>query len=329
MNRVMEIEHLSVNYGRVNPVHAVRDVSLAIEEDEFVGLVGESGCGKSTLGFAIARLERPPAHLVGGAIQINGQNWMSLDPENMRRARWTVLSVVLQSGMNALNPIMTVGAQFQDVLEQHVRMSRQDIMRRSEKMLEMVQIQPDVLRRFPHELSGGMKQRIAIALALVLQPKLVIMDEPTTALDMVVQRQILENLKELRRQQPFAMLFISHDLGLVLELVDRVVVMYAGEIVERQRALTMLDSPWHPYTRALMASLPNPDDPIGSYTGIPGTTPDLHVIPDACMFAPRCTLVHDVCRKVAPALESFDSVDLRCLVTREEVMGGDRNSSSR
>lgn len=319
MSALVKVENLSVDYGRKNPVHAVRDVSLSIQEDEFVGLVGESGCGKSTLGFALARLERPPAEIVSGSIEIGGKNWRTMDPEAMRRARWTEVAVVLQSGMNALNPIMTIGAQFRDVMQQHTRMTPAEIVARSEEMLTMVQIRPEMLRRYPHELSGGMKQRIAIALALVLKPKLVIMDEPTTALDMVVQRQILENLKELRRQQAFSLLFISHDLGLVLELADRVVVMYAGEIVERQQSITMLDHPWHPYTRALMNSLPDPENPRGSYEGIPGTPPDLHVIPNACLYAPRCPLATDVCRSQSPPLEHLEVVDLRCLVTREEV----------
>jgi oligopeptide/dipeptide ABC transporter ATP-binding protein len=319
MSVVVAAENVSIDYGRKNPVHAVRRVSLTIEENEFVGLVGESGCGKSTLGFALARLERPPAQIVSGSIQIVGQDWRTLAAEPLRRARWAEVSVVLQSGMNALNPIMTIGAQFKDVMEQHTRMSPIEIVARAQAVLAMVQIQPEVLGRYPHELSGGMKQRIAIALALVLQPKLVIMDEPTTALDMVVQRQIVENLKELRRQQAFSMLFISHDLGLVLELVDRVVVMYAGEMVERQSAATMLDRPWHPYTRALMHSLPDPENPKGSYEGIPGTPPDLHVIPEACLYAPRCPLATDVCRHQMPPLEDLKVVDLRCWVTREEV----------
>lgn len=319
MKPLVVVENLSVDYGRRNPVHAVRNVSLTIEEDEFVGLVGESGCGKSTLGFALARLERPPAQIVSGNIEIAGNNWMTLEREPMRRARWEEVSVVLQSGMNALNPIMSIGAQFRDVMQQHTKMSAAQIQERAEEMLGMVQIRPDALRRYPHELSGGMKQRIAIALALVLKPKLVVMDEPTTALDMVVQRQILENLKELRRQQPFAVLFISHDLGLVLELVDRVVVMYAGEVVERQASATMLDHPWHPYSRALMGSLPDPEKPTGTYSGIPGSPPDLHEIPEACLYAPRCPLAQDACWNQAPALETFAAADLRCLVTREEV----------
>lgn len=321
MSTLVEVSHLSVDYGYQNPVHAVRDVSLTIGEDEFVGLVGESGCGKSTLGFAIARLERPPAHIVGGEIRIGDKDWLHRNTEAIRRERWTEVAVVLQSGMNALNPIMTIGAQFRDVMEQHTDMAPKAIRDRAAEMLGMVEIRPEILDRYPHELSGGMKQRIAIALALVLKPRLVIMDEPTTALDMVVQRQILENLKSLRRQQAFALLFISHDLGLVLELADRVVVMYAGEIVETQPSLKMLDRPWHPYTTALMASLPDPEAPRGTYSGIPGSPPDLHDIPTACMYAPRCAMAEARCREEAPPLDEFSSLQLalRCWVEREEV----------
>lgn len=318
---LLDAAHLYVDYGTVHPVHAVRDVSLRIEPDAFVGLVGESGCGKSTLGMAIARLERPPARIVDGSIRIAGVNWRELSGEDLRRARWTEVSVVLQSGMNALNPIMMIGAQFRDVMRQHTRMTASEIDARAAEMVQMVQIDPAVLSRYPHELSGGMKQRIAIALALVLYPKLVIMDEPTTALDMVVQRQILDNLKELRQTQPFAMLFISHDLGLVMELCDRVVVMYAGEIVENEDSRHMLERPLHPYSRALLNALPNPETPTGTYSGIPGAPPDLHVIPDQCMFAPRCPLTEPRCLTATPPLERFENgnIELRCYVTREEV----------
>ena len=319
MSAVVEVRGLSVDYGWRNPVHAVRSVTLDIQPNEFVGLVGESGCGKSTLGFALAHLLRSPAHKAAGTIAIAGQDWDTLTPEEMRRARWSELAVVLQSGMNALNPVMTVGAQFRDVLQQHTTMSAPDIVERSAEMLGMVRIERDILRRYPHELSGGMKQRVAIALALVLQPKLVIMDEPTTALDVVVQRQILENLKLLRSQQEFAVLFVSHDLGLVLELSDTVLVMYAGELVERQAAGAMLDQPMHPYTRALLESLPDPERPIRSFAGISGSPPDLHSIPEACMFAPRCGVRDAVCTAQAPDLETFGALSLRCFVTREEV----------
>lgn len=319
MSAAVRVEGLYVDYGRRDPVHAVRDVSLTIEENQFVGLVGESGCGKSTLAMAVARLERPPARLVGGTVHIGGRDWTTLEPEELRKARWTEVAIVLQSGMNALNPIMTVGAQFQDVMREHTDMGRGEMRSRAEQMLRMVEIDPAVLRRFPHELSGGMKQRVAIALALVLKPRLVIMDEPTTALDVVVQRQILENLKALRREQAFSMLFVSHDLGLILELCDRVVVMYAGQVVEANTSAVMLDHAMHPYTRALLKALPDPESPTAGYTGIFGAPPELRHLPDACMFAPRCPLRQEACLHGEPPLEQVGDLALRCIVTREEV----------
>lgn len=319
MSALVEVAGLTVDYGWRNPVHAVRDISLAIQENQFVGLVGESGCGKSTLAMAMARLERPPAHLVAGAIRIGGRDWTTLGPEEIRKRRWNEVAIVLQSGMNALNPIMTIGAQFHDVMREHTDMTRDQMHDRAEEMMGMVEIDPAVLGRYPHELSGGMKQRVAIAMALVLKPRLVIMDEPTTALDVVVQRQILENLKALRREQAFTMLFVSHDLGLILELCDRVVVMYAGQLVETSSSASMLDGAYHPYTRALIAALPDPESPTAGYTGIPGTPPELRHIPNACMFAPRCSLRREACMTAEPPLERLGDLELRCIVTREEV----------
>jgi peptide/nickel transport system ATP-binding protein len=252
---VLSVDHLEVNYGTKAPVFAVRNVSLEVQHQEFVGLVGESGCGKSTLGFAIARLERPPAYIRGGSIVINGEDWMTMPDEELRRHRWRDVAIVLQSGMNALNPVMTIEAQFRDVMMQHTSLSRAQILQRSMDVLDMAHIARNTLKRYPHELSGGMKQRVVIAMAFLLHPKLVILDEPTTALDMVVQRQIMDNLTELRQHEQFSVLLISHDLGLVLELCDRVLVMYAGQIVEENTTDSLLEQAWHPYTRALMQAL--------------------------------------------------------------------------
>lgn len=319
MSGVLEARHLSVDYGTRQPVHAVRDVTLSVAEGEFVGLVGESGCGKSTLAMALARLERPPARITEGSLSVLGKEWTSLSEEALRPERWVHVSIVLQSGMNALNPIMTVGAQFRDVMQHHTGLTAAETRIRSEVMMDMVEIDRRALGRYPHELSGGMKQRVAIALALVLRPDLVIMDEPTTALDVVVQRQILENLKRLRAEQDFAMLFVSHDLGLILELCDRVEVMYAGEIVESAPSQAMLAHPYHPYARALMRSLPDPSAPAGSFGGIPGTPPQLRVLPPGCLFAPRCDLKIPVCETDSPDLDRFGDLRLRCHVTREEA----------
>lgn len=315
---LLDVKDLSVDYGRRSPVHAVRSVSFALEDNEFVGLVGESGCGKSTLGFAVARLERSPARLVGGTISLDGRDWHSAREEDLRPVRWTTLSIVMQSGMNALNPVMSIYAQFKDVMVQHGHWSAGEMQKRAEEVLEMVNIPASVLKRYPHELSGGMKQRVAIALALVLRPKLIIMDEPTTALDMVVQRQIMDNLKALREQQAFSVLFISHDLGLVLELADRVLVMYAGQIVEDQSSEGMLDHPLHPYTRELMKSLPDPGNLRHGLSGIPGSPPNLRTLPVGCSFAPRCPVAQPSCSTLEPELDTLSAGLVRCPITSQE-----------
>jgi len=319
------VENLSIDYGQVRPVRAVRSVSLSIEENEFIGLVGESGCGKSTLGFAMARLERSPARIIEGRVEVDGRDWTIASAKELRPYRWKDIAVVLQSGMNALNPVMSVAAQFRDVIVQHIKMSPSEVIKRSHEVLDMVHVPRSALQRYPHELSGGMKQRVAIAMAMLLKPKLVIMDEPTTALDMVVQRQILDNLKLLREQQNFSLLFISHDLGLILELVDRVVVMYAGQIVESQPAAQLLENPRHPYTRALLRSLPDAQGGTEIFGGIAGAPPDLRKPVIGCAFAPRCDLAKAECLEKEPQLEHFSRTQLRCIVTSQEEIDGGYN----
>ena len=316
---LVQVTDLTVHYGRRHPVHAVRNVSLTIDDEEFVGLVGESGCGKSTLGFAIARLERPPAFIVSGKVEIGGVEWTGKTNAELRPFRWSDVAVVLQSGMNALNPVLTIKTQFADVMSVHTQNAPEQIARRSEQVLDMVQIPRSALSRYPHELSGGMRQRVVIAMALLLQPKLIIMDEPTTALDMVVQRAIVDNLKMLRSEQKFSLLFISHDLGLVLEFVDRVLVMYAGKIVESQTSEDIFRRPLHPYTRALLRSLPNPDVEVEEFEGIPGSPPDLRIPPQGCAFADRCPMVVDRCREEDPPPVAHGSSLVRCHVTNKEI----------
>ena len=316
---LVQIDRLTVHYGRRAPVQAVRDVSLTIGTEEFLGLVGESGCGKSTLGFAIARLERSPASIVSGTVMIDGLDWTRKSNEELRALRWSQVAVVLQSGMNALNPVLTIKTQFWDVMAVHTPWSPKEIWRRSEEVLDMVRIPRNTLSRYPHELSGGMKQRVVIAMAMLLRPKLIIMDEPTTALDMIVQRAIVDNLKILRLEQKFSVLFISHDLGLVLELADRVLVMYAGKVVESQSSSDIFHRPLHPYTRGLLRSLPNPSVDIGAFEGIPGSPPDLRTPPVGCAFAERCPLVEDQCRSVDPPPVQRGSAAVRCHVTNKEI----------
>lgn len=306
------------------PIASVRDVDLAVGEGEFVGLVGESGCGKTTLGFALTRMLRPPARLVSGEIRFAGTDIGALEGEQLRRVRRDGFALVLQSGMNALNPVRTIEHHFGDVLRAHARPgenSRPAAVRRiGAELLERVRLDAAVLHRYPHELSGGMRQRVAIALALALRPRLIVFDEPTTALDVIVQHAVMQTIKELQRLVGFTAILISHDLGVVLDATDRVLVMYAGRIVEDQPAAALAGGPHHPYTEALLACYADPRADEVTLGGIPGTPPDLSLIEPGCPYAPRCPLVEDVCRGVNPALTSLGPGTAACHVrARAEV----------
>jgi oligopeptide/dipeptide ABC transporter ATP-binding protein len=317
---LLDVSDLSVTYDtkRHAPTHAVRGVSFDIEAGECVGLLGESGCGKSTLGTALLRLLDKPARITGGSITFDGQDITSLDEAALRPLRWRQMSTVFQSSMNSLNPVLTVEAQFRDVFTTHTSLTAAEIRARSEELLEMVLIDPSFLRFYPHELSGGMKQRVALALALALDPKLVVLDEPTTGLDVVVQRSILDSVRTLQREKGFAVLLISHDLGTVLEVADRVLVMYAGELVEEQDSAGMLRAARHPYTRGLLGSYADPRDEEVDVTYIPGRPPDLSLVHEGCLFADRCPEVIDRCRTEAPALDLVGTARVACHVAAAE-----------
>jgi peptide/nickel transport system ATP-binding protein len=253
---LLEINNLDVSYmtKKRPPFHAVKKANLRIAPGEVVGLVGESGSGKSTLGTAVLRLLDPPGRITGGKVVFDGKDITHVSEDEMRPLRWSQMSTVFQSSMNALNPVVNIGKQFKDVIEAHTNMTEREIEARTAELLKMVDIDPSFVRFYPHELSGGMKQRVAIALALVLQPKFVLLDEPTTGLDVVVQRSILENLKRIQREFGFAVLMISHDLGAIMEVADRVAVMLEGELVDDQPARSLLLQPKHPYSRVLIGS---------------------------------------------------------------------------
>lgn len=320
---LLDVQHLTVAYGKQDTgVLAVRDVSFSLEPGEFLGIVGESGSGKSTLGYAISKLLRPPGQIVDGHVTFDNRDLLSMPSRELRKVRWAELAIVMQSGMNALNPVLSIRRQFEDTILSHVAMSRRDIELRVRELLDMVEIDPAFMHRFPHELSGGMKQRVSIALALALNPKLIIFDEPTTALDVVVQRSIVQNLKELQRQQGFAALFISHDLGTVLEIADRVAVMYAGEFVEIQTAPRLLEHPQHPYTQALLRCFPDPQSERLEIMGIPGTPPDLKSPPPGCPFAPRCSHVTSRCETEKPEYVSRGGIGVACHVANSAEAGG-------
>ncbi|HET9920055.1 MAG TPA: ABC transporter ATP-binding protein [Ktedonobacteraceae bacterium] len=332
-NKLLEVKNLGVDYSAANgTVHAVIDVSFTLERGKVLGLAGESGSGKSTLAYAITRLLRPPALITGGKViyypepieKSNGakhakNNAWELDaptdilqcsPQQLRAFRWDTMAIVFQSAMNALNPVMNIGAQIMDVLQTHRPEMGPDARRiRAIELLKLVGIAPDRLRSYPHELSGGMRQRAVIAIALALNPEIIIMDEPTTALDVVVQREILTEIMQLSKEFGFSVIFITHDLSLLLELADNVAIMYAGRIVEYASQDDLYSHPRHPYSYGLLNSFPTLYGPRLKMAGIPGTPPDLRAIPSGCAFHPRCPLAFEPCNRVLPILQPLNMAD--------------------
>ncbi len=316
---VLEIRGLNVDYGVGDgAVHAVVDANLVLRRGEVLGLAGESGSGKSTLAYAATRLLREPGIITGGEVLFhsrpsgNGRrqgtaDLLSLGEAELRQVRWSEIAVVMQSALNALNPVVSIGSQIEDVLRAHepglARGGRRD---RAVQLLEMVGITGDRLGSYPHELSGGMRQRAMIAMALALQPQIVIMDEPTTALDVVTQREILEELIRLRDELGFAALFITHDLSLLIELADEIAVMYAGRLVERAGSAQLFEAPRHPYTYGLLNSFPPMHGERTKMAGIPGSPPDLRAMPSGCAFHPRCPYAMDRCSVDVPELSPLN-----------------------
>ena len=301
---LLEIRNLCVDYVTDSGnARAVNNVDLEIYPGETVGLAGESGCGKSTLAFAIANLHSAPALITGGEILFEGQDVLKMSEEELRGFRWAKASMVFQSAMNALNPVITIGEQLTDVVLAHEDVSPADARERAIKNLELVGIHASRMESYPHQLSGGMRQRVVIAIALILRPKLIIMDEPTTALDVVVEREIMDQLYELKEQFGFAILFISHDLGLMGEITDRIGVMYAGKMVELGASSELMAAPKHPYTRGLLKSFPTIFGPKTRLEGIPGNPLNLLEVPDGCYFQARCGECVDQCISAMPLLK--------------------------
>ncbi|GGM20790.1 ABC transporter ATP-binding protein [Promicromonospora citrea] len=306
---VLEIRNLSVDYGfGDDPTHVLRDVSLTLRRGEVLGLAGESGCGKSTLAYAATRLLPPPGLITGGEVWLTGRDGeradlLSLSDAELRAARWRDIAIVFQGAMSSLNPVFRIEKQIVDgILAHRPRMRREEARERAAELLRLVGISADRLRSYPHQLSGGMRQRVMIAMALALEPQVLIMDEPTTALDVVMQRQILEQVMELRERLGFSVVFITHDVSLLVEVADRIAVMYAGEIVETAAARDVYTRPRHPYSAGLLGSFPPLHGPRRELTGIPGAPPDLSAREPGCPFAPRCPHAMDVCRTELPVL---------------------------
>jgi peptide/nickel transport system ATP-binding protein len=315
---VLRIKEFSVDYGwGENAVRAVDHVNLDVHRSQVLGVAGESGSGKSTLVYAATRLLRAPGVIAGGEVTLNvekgddgesrSMDLLQATENELRKIRWSHVSIVIQSALNALNPVLRISKEFDEVLKTHKKgMSKSARKARAVELLSLVGLNEDRLSRYPHELSGGQRQRIMIALALALDPQLVIMDEPTTALDVVTQREIINELSLLRARFGFAMIFITHDLSLLVELADDIAVMYAGAIVERAPAQALYSAPRHPYTLGLLNSSPPLHGERQELEGIPGSPPDLAKMIDGCSFHARCPYVMDRCRSEAPPLFVID-----------------------
>jgi peptide/nickel transport system ATP-binding protein len=285
---------------------AVDGVSFALEPGETLGIVGESGCGKSVTALSILRLLPPKlSRIVGGTVVFEGKDLVTLDEPAMRAIRGNRIAMIFQEPMTSLNPVLTVGEQIAEAVRIHQGASHKDALARAVEMLKLVRI-PDAERRvgdYPHQFSGGMRQRVMIAMALSCNPKLLLADEPTTALDVTVQKQILRLMLELKERIGSAIILITHDLGVIAETAKRVVVMYAGRVVEQAEVTALFDAPLHPYTRGLMASIPRlKHNRVRRLAEIPGIVPDLRTPILGCAFAPRCPLATDRCREAAPPL---------------------------
>lgn len=330
---VLDIHSLSVEYGSAGGgLPAVTDVSIRLGRGEILGLAGESGSGKSTLALALLRILAPPGRITSGealyyARPLDGLTGTEVDilqmsSAELRRFRWNETAMVFQAAMSAFNPVLTIGAQFEDLLRTHVPdIDRAQLRARQEELMRMVNIPADRLASYPHQLSGGMRQRVMIAMALALHPKVVLMDEPTTALDVVTQRQILREIAALRGRFGFAIVFITHDLSLLLTIADRIAIMYGGRIVEVASARSLYQSPKHPYTQGLLNSFPSVRGPMRFLTGIGGSPPSLYAMPRGCPFHPRCPHAMDVCRTERPELVSVDEHSVACWLHSESAAG--------
>lgn len=325
---LLEVNGLTIEYRtQAADVRAVENVSFSLQPGEFVGIVGESGCGKSTMLFGIAQLLSPPGEVVEGSVIFRGKDMVRLSSGELRHMRWRDYSVVMQSAMNALNPMKSIGAQFRDSLRAHERMSNGQIQERSAKVLELVGIDKAHLKSYPHQLSGGMRQRAMIAMALLFTPQLVVMDEPTSALDVVAQRSLMTKIRELQEELGFAVIFVTHDMHVVSRYSDRVLVMYAGQVVEAAKTGQIFEHPQHPYSRGLIDAFPTVTGPRKPLLGIPGSPPDLAKPPSGCRFQPRCPVAMEICSEVKPDLYDASGAEVRCLLYAEEgaVAGASRS----
>ncbi len=300
---VLRVRELSVRYHTPGgAVRAADGITFSLRADERLGIAGESGSGKSTMALSLLRLIKPPGRIESGEIWLDGQDLMTLSDDQMRRLRLARIALVPQGSMNSLNPVLRIRDQIADALRDHdVRSTRGEIEARVRDLLQRVGLGPEVAGMFPHQLSGGMKQRACIAIAMSLSPRVIVADEPTSALDVVVQKQVMDTLARVQADLGASIILVGHDMGLMAQFVDRLGVMYAGKLVEISPVRDVFTAPLHPYTRMLIASLPSLER-RGVFQGIPGLPPPLRDLPSGCAFHPRCPLAVERCRTEAPAL---------------------------
>lgn len=304
---LLQVENLTVQYKLpTGYVNAIENVSFSLEEGEALGVIGESGCGKTTLMKAVLRLLADNGRIASGHIRFRGTDLVPLSTKELAEFRWNEISVITQSSMNALNPVAKVGDQIAEVLTIKGGMSRQDAWQRAGELFAIVGLEAKRLHDYPHQLSGGMRQRTMIAMALALNPSLVIADEPTTALDVVVQARILQQMAALQTERQMALMFVTHDIAVVAGLCKKAMVMYAGQIAEIGTTEQIFKRPVHPYTMGLHAASPNVRESISRLISIPGSPPDLRQPPPGCRFAPRCIFATDRCHTEAPAMKEVE-----------------------
>lgn len=318
MAAILEIEDLAVHFPiNIGTVRAVEGVDLQLEQGEVMGLVGESGCGKSTLGFSILRLLRPPGKIVRGRILYHGQDIVRMKEEEILALRGSRIAMIFQDPLTSLNPLFRIDEQFIETLQTHEKgLDRRTAFNRAEGMLESLGISPERLLEYPHQMSGGMRQRIMIGMGLILNPDFLIADEPTTSLDVIVEAQFLDLLNDLRKQFNLTILLITHNLGNVAQLADRITVMYGGTIAETGPARSIFEDPLHPYTQGLLSSIPNIKLDQPKLITMPGSPPDLVNPPPGCVFHPRCPHAMEICGREKPDFLQKDSRLVACWLHR-------------
>ncbi len=310
---LLEVKNLKIYFmTQGGPAKAVDNVEFSIKQNETLGLIGESGCGKTTMAMAIMKFVKPPGKIIGGSIRFMGEDIVPMADEQIRQLRGKEISIVRQEAQNALNPVITVGKQITEMILEHESVTRETALVRAKKQLDMVGISDKRITNFPHEFSGGMKQRVMVAIATACNPKFLILDEPTTGLDVIVQRQILVMLKKLKKELHLTAVFISHDLSVVAETCDRVAVMYAGKIMEVSDTVSLYKNPLHPYSKALIGAYPSLKGELKQLKSIPGAPPSLIDTPPGCRFAPRCELAQSICSKEEPAVNTIDDRKVAC-----------------